>query len=251
MHKLVLQSKINETKDVMKRKASEIDKSKIEKSRGDKGGFGPLQLMGSGRIENSFSDLSISSSGTGFESGSGFGLTSDVDSFATKPKGHPTSSATAPPKGLGMKLESLKAKGEVILEDVQPKHSESWVVAPQLTDPITLTVEEKLNSKEVCQPMNPTTGIKNENVPLSITNGLLAEPIKNGSRGRHVDSLHHVEPRNDTNILGGLTLWVIEVNRHRDNHIPYGVECLAAWSFTAMLISYFVSRKGTSGGVVQ
>jgi len=43
--------------------------------------------MGSGRIENSFSDLSISSSGTGFGSGSGFGLASDVDSFSTKPKG--------------------------------------------------------------------------------------------------------------------------------------------------------------------
>ena len=70
--------------------------------------------------------------------------------------------------------------------------------------------------------MNPTTRIKNENVPLSITNGLLVEPINNGSRGRHVDSSHHVEPINDTNILGGLTLWVVEVNRHSDNHIPYG-----------------------------
>jgi hypothetical protein len=29
LHKLVLQSKINETKDIMKRKASEIDKSKV------------------------------------------------------------------------------------------------------------------------------------------------------------------------------------------------------------------------------
>lgn len=28
LHKLVMQSKINETKDVMKRKANEIDKSK-------------------------------------------------------------------------------------------------------------------------------------------------------------------------------------------------------------------------------
>lgn len=59
----------------------------IEKNRGDKGGFGPLQSMGSGRLENNFSDLSISSSGTGFGSGSGFGLSSDVDSFSTKPKG--------------------------------------------------------------------------------------------------------------------------------------------------------------------
>ncbi|XP_004497143.1 coatomer subunit delta-like [Cicer arietinum] len=155
LHKLVMQSKINETKDVMKRKANEIDKSKIEKNRGDKGGFGPLQSMGSGKIENNFSDLSISSSGTGFGSGSGFGLSTDVDSFSTKPKGRPTSSATAPPKGLGMKLgksqrtnqflESLKAEGEVILEDAQPKLGPSRSSSAALTDPITLTVEEKLN----------------------------------------------------------------------------------------------------------
>ncbi|CAK8543539.1 unnamed protein product [Lathyrus sativus] len=149
LHKLVMQSKINETKDVMKRKANEIDKSKIEKNRGDKGGFGPLSSMGSGRIENSFSDLSISSTG------SGFGSSTDVDSFSTKPKGRPTASAAAPPKGLGMKLgksqktnqflESLKAEGEVILEDVQPRLSQSRTAAPPLTDPVTLTVEEKLN----------------------------------------------------------------------------------------------------------
>ena len=42
-------------------------------------------------------------------------------------------------------LESLKAEGEVILEDVQPKASQSRSAAPPLTDPITLTVEEKLN----------------------------------------------------------------------------------------------------------
>ena len=69
--------------------------------------------------------------------------------------GRPPSSATAPPKGLGMQLgksqktnqflESLKAEGEVILEDVQPKASQSRSAAPPLTDPITLTVEEKLN----------------------------------------------------------------------------------------------------------
>ncbi|KAG4973794.1 hypothetical protein JHK87_030615 [Glycine soja] len=153
LHKLVMQSKINDTKDVMKRKANEIDKSKIEKNRGDKGGFGPLQSLGSGKIENSFSDLSITSSGPGFGSGSGFGLSSDVGSFSTKSKGGPTSSATAPPKGLGMKLgksqrtnqflESLKAEGEVILEHVQPKLAQA--AAPPSTDPISLAVEEKLN----------------------------------------------------------------------------------------------------------
>ncbi|GAB4855477.1 hypothetical protein Ancab_024093 [Ancistrocladus abbreviatus] len=155
LHKLVIQSKINETKDVMKRKASEIDKSKIEKNRGDKGGFMSLQSMGSGRIESSLSDMSISSSTGGFGSGSGFGLSTDADSYSSKSKGRPPSSATAPPKGLGMQLgktqrtnqflESLKAEGEVIVEDVPPISQKSKSAAPPPTDPITLTVEEKLN----------------------------------------------------------------------------------------------------------
>ena len=47
-----------------------------------------MSSMGSGRIESSFSDMSISSGGGGgFGSGSGFGLTTDIDSFASKPKG--------------------------------------------------------------------------------------------------------------------------------------------------------------------
>ncbi|XP_023003828.1 coatomer subunit delta-like [Cucurbita maxima] len=158
LHKLVLQSKINETKDVMKRKASEIDKSKIEKNRGDKGGFMSLQSMGSGKIDNSFGDMGISSGGGGggFGSSSGFGLGGDVESFSSKPKGgHPPSSAIAPPKGLGMQLgksqrtnqflESLKAEGEVIVEDVQPKVGPSRSAVPPPTDPVTLSVEEKLN----------------------------------------------------------------------------------------------------------
>lgn len=69
--------------------------------------------------------------------------------------GLPPASATAPPKGSGMQLgksqrtnqflESLKAEGEVILEDVQPKLGQSRSAAPPATDPVTLTVEEKLN----------------------------------------------------------------------------------------------------------
>ncbi|XP_072988842.1 coatomer subunit delta-2 [Typha latifolia] len=151
LHKLVMQSKINETKDVMKRKASEIDKSKIEKNRGDKGGFS--SMSGPRRIESSFSDMSISSSGNGFGSGSGFGLSTDLDS-SSKSKGRPAASATAPPKGLGMKLgktqktnkflESLKAEGEEILEDVQPSAILSKSSLPP-SDPITLTIEERLN----------------------------------------------------------------------------------------------------------
>ncbi|KAL6537996.1 hypothetical protein OROGR_011984 [Orobanche gracilis] len=104
LHKMVLQRKINETKDVMKRKASEIDKSKIEKGHGDKGGF---MLMGSGRMDTGFgSDNSMSGSG-GFGGGSGFGLNTEVDSFFAKPKGppgRPVASAPSPSKNLGTKL---------------------------------------------------------------------------------------------------------------------------------------------------
>ncbi|XP_010452406.1 PREDICTED: coatomer subunit delta [Camelina sativa] len=151
LHKLVMQNKINDTKDVMKRKANEIDKSKIEKN---KPGFSSMSSMGSGRLESSFNDLSISSGGGGgFGSGSGFGMISDVEPINTKPKDRSRSSVTAPPKSSGMKLgksgknqlmESLKAEGEDIIEDVKPT-SQSRASAPPPTDPFTLTVEEKLN----------------------------------------------------------------------------------------------------------
>ena len=42
-------------------------------------------------------------------------------------------------------LESLKAEGEVILEDVRPSTGPYRSAAPVLTDPITLSVDEKLN----------------------------------------------------------------------------------------------------------
>ena len=68
--------------------------------------------------------------------------------------GRAPSSATAPPKGLGMQLgktqrtsqlmNSLKAEGEVILDEVQPVAVQSKTVLPP-TDPITLTIEERLN----------------------------------------------------------------------------------------------------------
>ena len=79
----------------------------------------------------------------------------DVSVLIYKSAGRPPSSATAPPKGLGMKLgksqranqflESLKAEGEVILEDVRPSAGPAKAAVVPLTDPVTLIVEEKLN----------------------------------------------------------------------------------------------------------
>ncbi|KAL1204044.1 Coatomer subunit delta [Cardamine amara subsp. amara] len=151
LHKLVMQSKINDTKDLMKRKANEIDKSKIEKN---KPGFSSMSSVGSGRLESGFNDLSISGDGGGgFGTGSGFGMISDAEPINNKPKDRSRSSLTAPPKSSGMKLgksgknqimESLKAECEDIIEDVKPT-SQSRTAAPPPTDPFTLTVEEKLN----------------------------------------------------------------------------------------------------------
>nr|ACG35251.1 coatomer subunit delta [Zea mays] len=145
-HKLMMQTKINETKDLMKKRANELDKMRMERGKLDKGGYS--SISGPRVIEKTFSDMSISGSGLG-------GLSTDMDSFASKPKGRPSTAATAPGKGFGMKLgktqktnqflESLKAEGEVILEDVQPSAVSTRSSALPPSDPVTVTIEEKLN----------------------------------------------------------------------------------------------------------
>ncbi|KAJ3669140.1 hypothetical protein LUZ60_011090 [Juncus effusus] len=154
LHKLVLQSKMNEAKDTMKRKANEIEKSKIEKGKFETGGYS--SISGPRRSESGFSELNISSTGSGFGSGSGFGMSTDLDSFTSKTKDRAASSAKAPPKGLGMQLgkktqktnqflESLKAEGEVIAEDLPASSALQSKTALPPTDPITVTIEERLN----------------------------------------------------------------------------------------------------------
>ncbi|XP_024364738.1 coatomer subunit delta-1 [Physcomitrium patens] len=150
LHKRIMESKINETKDLMKRKANEIEKSKIEKGRGDKGNFVPsMPSMGSSRIDNGFGDPSID--GGMRTNSSGFGPGVDADVFKSKAR---VTSTSAPSKG-GMQLgkstktnqflESLKAEGEVIVEDVAPGPVRSAAaIAPIYSDPIMVGVEEKL-----------------------------------------------------------------------------------------------------------
>ena len=46
-----------------------------------------MSSMGSGRLESSFNDMSISSSNSGFSSNAGFGMPTDMDSFPAKSKG--------------------------------------------------------------------------------------------------------------------------------------------------------------------
>ncbi|KAJ7555216.1 hypothetical protein O6H91_05G026900 [Diphasiastrum complanatum] len=146
LHQLIMQSKINETKDVMKRKANEIDKSKIDKLRSDKGRMIPMPI----RLDNGFNDITSALSGE-FGSNSGFGSSLDSDTFS-KPKARV--SAPAPTKGFGMQLgktqkaaqfiESLKAEGEVIVEDVQQVIAGPSKSTALVTDPIAVAIEERL-----------------------------------------------------------------------------------------------------------
>ncbi|KAJ8526437.1 hypothetical protein K7X08_028914 [Anisodus acutangulus] len=59
-------------------------------------------------------------------------------------------------------LESLKAEGEVIVEDVRPSIGQSKPTAPPPTDPVTLTVEEKINVT-----LKRDDGINNFNVQVN------------------------------------------------------------------------------------
>eukprot|EP00897_Mesotaenium_endlicherianum_P004239 jgi/Mesen1/3843/ME000207S02857 len=155
-YKIDIQSKINETKDTMKRRANEIDKNKAEKSKYDKGsGLSSFNSLTSGpmSINNGFSDMTSSSNG-GFGGGSGgFSSIQDIGSSASKGRSGGLSLG-APSKGMGMQLgktqktnqflESLKAEGETFAEDVPVSAAgvKSAVVAS--SDPITISVEERL-----------------------------------------------------------------------------------------------------------
>eukprot|EP00475_Leptophrys_vorax_P027387 TRINITY_DN39066_c0_g1_i1.p1 TRINITY_DN39066_c0_g1~~TRINITY_DN39066_c0_g1_i1.p1 ORF type:complete len:525 (-),score=64.80 TRINITY_DN39066_c0_g1_i1:429-2003(-) len=152
-YKADLQSKINETKDLMKKKAQEIEKLRADK-KVDRGGIsGGLSGMGPGMggpmsMNNGF-DMGGRMGGGGGGGGGGFGgpMSSAPDT------GRPGASLAAPSKGMGMKLgkttktnqflESLKAEGEVIVEDLPPASAAAAAVFVP-TDPITILIEEKL-----------------------------------------------------------------------------------------------------------
>lgn len=143
LYKLVMQSKINETKDHMRIRAAEIEKNKIDRGKIEKT-FGPV------RTPNVVSDMNTRGSGLGGEPIFG-------DSFAQKPKGHLSAPSPATSKVAGgMKLgkahktnqflESLKAEGELISEDSQPSGIQSRLSSVPPTDPITVAIEEKINA---------------------------------------------------------------------------------------------------------
>jgi hypothetical protein len=157
LHKMIIQSKINETKDQMKKKAIEIDRTRMEGGRA--GGMG----AGGGRTPTSYT-----APGGGFGGGMGGGGGGSMDAFA-RPDGPGLSfgggSSRAEPvsnriqkKGMqlggGKKagqnfLESLKAEGESV-EDVHHGTTGPFPGAPHPpplpSEPVFVSIEEKLSA---------------------------------------------------------------------------------------------------------
>jgi hypothetical protein len=164
LHKMIIQSKINDTKDVMKRKAMEIDKFKIDRHGGGRGGGG--MGMGGGGMGG------VGVSG-GFESGRGDGFDDGFDArggaggyggssgdFGNSRGGSSARDGVARPAGpskglvLGGKgkqnkfLESLRAEGEAV--ELEPSANARAAAsagpgAPSVPrEGVSLQIEEKI-----------------------------------------------------------------------------------------------------------
>ncbi|GAX72921.1 hypothetical protein CEUSTIGMA_g376.t1 [Chlamydomonas eustigma] len=139
LHKMIIQSKINDTKDLMKKKAQEIDKNKIEQK--GKSGYGMAASMSS------------------FSSGKSMGASAPEDTKYVRPE--PVSApiskmatSKGPSKGMqlgkGKKgndiLESLAKEGEAVELIVRPAAAGGLAAAAILSsDPVTLIIDEKLS----------------------------------------------------------------------------------------------------------
>ena len=167
LHKMIIQSKINDTKDVMKRKAMEIDKVKVDRHGGGRGGGG----MGGGMGGGGMGGAGVSG---GFESGRGDGFDDGFDArggaggyggsagdFGGARGGTGSSARDAvsrpagPSKGLvlGGKgkqnkfLESLRAEGEAV--ELEPSSRAGAAAAgpgaPSVPrEGVSLQIEEKI-----------------------------------------------------------------------------------------------------------
>ena len=156
LHKMIIQSKINETKDVMKKKAMEIERSKIEGGRrpGGPGMGGVSSGMGMG----GYSSGSMGAGGMGM-AGAGqmpssygqpqpaFGGASIDASSAPAPSSKPLRKGMklggGKPGGASL-LASLKAEGEAV-EDVSSAAVVASAPVEMPKEPVFVTIEEKMN----------------------------------------------------------------------------------------------------------
>ena len=95
-----------------------------------------------------------------------------------------------------------------------------------------LDLEDTLLNGEERDIESSSSEIEDENVLLA--NGLLVESVGDGGGGGLVDDTEDVHARDDTGILGGLTLRVVEVGGNGDDCWMDGVSFMAS-SFGAAL----------------
>ncbi|KAL0540936.1 hypothetical protein IC582_020961 [Cucumis melo] len=67
-----------------------------------------------------------------------------------------------------------------------------------------------------------STQIENQNILLANAGRLFVESISNGCSCRLVDDTHNIKTGDDSGVLGGLTLRVIEVSRNGDDGVLHG-----------------------------
>jgi len=163
LHKMIIQSKINDTKDVMNRKAREIDKAKVEKREGR--GFGAMaSLQSMGNSLTGDDDFGMGGSSMGGNrggpvdhdmGGGGMGLGgSGAGASMSRPRDQPKASA-GPTRGMVLGksqktntfLESLKAEGELV-EDYSSARGASGpgpaATPAAVQDPVHISIEEKV-----------------------------------------------------------------------------------------------------------
>ncbi|PNH03435.1 Coatomer subunit delta-2 [Tetrabaena socialis] len=150
LHKLIIQSKINDTKDIMKKKAADIEKSKMEQKK-----------------------VGLGSALSGFGSKAASSLLQDLDPTpAYRPEPPPVVSTRAaapvakgPSKGMQLGkakkandfLESLAKEGEVVELDVpKPTGGVTAVTVNIASEPVSLAIEEKLSVS-----LNKQGGVEN------------------------------------------------------------------------------------------
>jgi hypothetical protein len=153
LHKMIIQSKINDTKDVMKRKAMEIEKTKMESRKmggGDKGmgGFIPGGMGGFNAGPSSASSLrpAVDDAAPSFSTpGSANNSTSGARPAAGPKKGMQLGKTKGAASSI---LETLAKEGEAV--DLDPISKPSAVsssaaaAAAVAADPVYLSVDEKL-----------------------------------------------------------------------------------------------------------
>jgi len=149
LHKMIIQSKINDTKDLMKRKAMEIDKSKVERKleRGYGGGGGSGGFGGSGISSSTYFGedggadrmggasaprmAPVINDGFGMSGGGGGGGSGGFSLAKGETRTAMPSKGLVLGKGLGKTnafIESLRAEGDAV--EVEPSRSGGPASAP-------------------------------------------------------------------------------------------------------------------------